>query len=263
MSQTKALLPQFYRQPEPMQPDRHGKLSLDPKVRFDFAAKAVSVPISAAEAPLVSRHYPIVFASAGEFLPLAVLGLESESNLFVDGEGAWEPNVYIPAYVRRYPFILAASSGDGGGNGAAKDDRMTLCVDRASSRVAEGEGEAFFDDGKPSLTTNNALEFCVAFEREIAETRRIVALLRKHEVLKPNEATLTLTSGARLELRDFLVVDAKAVDALPDKAFAELRRQSALPLLFAHVNSRIGFSELGRRLSARTGGPGAAVGATA
>ena len=249
MSTTQTALPLFYQRPEALQPDRHATLGLDQTPDFGFAAKAISIPISAAEAPLVARHYPIVFATGGEFLPLAVVGLNSHENLFINASGAWDEGLYVPAYVRRYPFIFASDE--------PEKERLTLCVDRAAGRVVEDGGEALFTDGKPSKVTASALEFCLAFEREIAATRRIVELLRKHELLTENQATLTLPSGSKIALKDFLVIDVAAVEKLSDEVFGELRHQSALPLIFAQVMARAGWADLSRRLSANGKGDGA------
>jgi hypothetical protein len=239
MSQTQPAMPLFYQRPEALQPERHGSLGLKPEADFAFAARAVSVPVSAAEAPFAARHYPIVFATTGEYLPLAVLGLSSGENLFVDAAGVWEPGVYIPSYVRRYPFVFATGN---------DQERLTLCVDRAAARIVEEGGERLFEDGKPTRVTDSALEFCAAFEREIAATRKIVEILGKHELLAENQATLTLPSGSKISLKDFMVIDAAAVDKLSDDAFAELRHNGALPLVFAQIASRAGWGDLARRL---------------
>ena len=241
MSQTQPVMPLFYERPEALQPERHGALGLKPEPDFRFASRAVSVPISAAEAPFAARHYPIVFATAGEFLPLAVLGLSNGENLFVDAAGAWEPGTYVPSYVRRYPFVFATGEDQG---------RLTLCVDRAAGRIVEDGGEKLFADGKPTKVTDNALEFCAAFEREIAVTRKIVELLRKHGLLTENQATLTLPSGSKVALKDFMVIDTAAVDRLSDDGFAELRHNGALPLVFAQIGSLPGWGDLARRLPA-------------
>ena len=42
-------------------------------------------------------------------VPVAILGLRGAANQFVNSEGAWREGKYIPAYVRRYPFILMES----------------------------------------------------------------------------------------------------------------------------------------------------------
>jgi len=68
------------------------------------------MPLSLAEFGPASRDYPIVFVSADEgktFNAVAVLGLQSMQNLFILTDGTWDRRVYLPAYVRRYPFCMA------------------------------------------------------------------------------------------------------------------------------------------------------------
>ena len=110
--------PLFYNKPQLLTAEAHGKLALNDKANFAFAAKAISIPINAVEVP-VARSYPIVFASVAPYIPLAVVGLRRDENLFVDAKGVWDPAAYIPAYVRRHPFALAESG--------AKD-QFALCI---------------------------------------------------------------------------------------------------------------------------------------
>ena len=56
---------------------------------------------------MAAAYYPIVFSD--ESVPIAaVVGLRNDSNLFVDSQGQWLADESLPAYVRRYPFILMA-----------------------------------------------------------------------------------------------------------------------------------------------------------
>src|SRR3954467_8279038 len=78
-----------------------------PARRAAFASGLTGVYLLAAEFVQASRHYPIVFAQdqqTGGFLPIAVTGLNQDENLFVDQDGEWQKDMYVPAYVRRWPF---------------------------------------------------------------------------------------------------------------------------------------------------------------
>src|SRR5690606_12996331 len=111
-------LPLFYEQPQAMQPGLHGKLSIVKQTGYAFAARANSVPLVSGEFATACRHFPIVFTDGQQPAPVAVLGLRGQENLFVDGDGQWRANTYIPAYIRRYPFIFLENA-----------DQFTLCVD--------------------------------------------------------------------------------------------------------------------------------------
>jgi len=235
MSQpTAATNPLFYGKPELLMADRHEKMGLSPDNSFTFAAKAISIPLNAVEIP-VAHAYPIVFANVAPYIPLAITGLRQDENLFVEASGAWRANTYIPAYVRRYPFALARHP---------EGDQFTLCVDGDSPRLVKNGGQPLFAGKEASELTKNALQFCVAFEQEMDATRKLMEIVHATNILVPNQATVNLPSGNTLALTDFLVVDEAKLAALPDAVFLQLRAANALPLLYAHLASRVLWGEL-------------------
>ncbi|NWM19960.1 SapC family protein, partial [Escherichia coli] len=124
-----------------------------------FLAKQHAVPVTVEEFPLVQRFMPIVFSQGEEPVPLALMGLNEGINTFFDEDGSLnETNFYVPAYVRRYPYLLARLRPD--------SDELSLCFDPTSDSVgAFDEGEALFVDGQPSDTTKNILQFNEQFEQ--------------------------------------------------------------------------------------------------
>src|SRR5579872_3664520 len=108
----------FYANPRPLQTDADAELRLRTLTNFEFARNVNSIPINMIEFPLAARHYPITFVGP-EATPMAIVGLQTE-NLFLDAEGHWKEGYYIPAFVRRYPFIFA--------KGEATNE-YSLCVD--------------------------------------------------------------------------------------------------------------------------------------
>ncbi|MBV9523080.1 MAG: SapC family protein [Alphaproteobacteria bacterium] len=118
-----AMMPLFYKNPRPLDPARHSAMSLKTEMNFGFARTTNSVPLNVVEFFTAARHFPIVFMTEPFPSALAVLGVRQDENLFVDERGQWQNDSYIPAYVRRYPFIFFES-----------DDRQTLslCIDEAA-----------------------------------------------------------------------------------------------------------------------------------
>ena len=210
-------------------------------VSFGYAAKVVSLPLTAVEVPFAARDYPVVFIGE-EGMPAAIVGLRSEENLYVGADGSWEPGRYVPAYVRRYPFALAPG---------ASPDQFSLCIDMASDRIVQDGGRKLFEDGKPSQVTQDALQFCAAFERELAATQRVLSALRDKALLKQDSATIRLTEGQQINMTDFSVVDEARLRSLSDEDFLALRRAGALPAIYGHLASQASWSELMRRLSER------------
>lgn len=238
-------LPLFYRKPELLQAERHAKLGLSQTVSYAFAGEVVSLPLNTIEVPVAARDYPVVFAGE-QPVPIAIVGLKAGRNLFVRPDGSWDPGRYIPAYVRRYPFALV---------GRESSDQFSLCVDLESERIVSDGGAPLFEDDKPSKLTQDALQFCAAFEREATATRKVMQALKDKGLLKPNEATIRLADGNQVSMTDFSVLDEERFNALSDEDFLELRRAGALPAIYGHLASLPSWSELVRRL----GGPATAA----
>ncbi len=186
------------------------------------------MPLNAVEFGLAVRHYPIVFTSADPALPVVVLGLRSGQNMFLGDDGAWESNVYVPAYVRRYPFIFMSSS-DG--------LQFTLCVDAESELLVKGGKRSLFQGDEASDITNRALEFCQAFQAQHEFTRQFAEAVSKHGLLSPRAAEVTLKSGEKLALGGFRIIDEGKFNALPSEVFLEWRQRGWLHLVYSHLMS--------------------------
>ena len=99
-------MPMFYRAPAVLGSREHGNLAVVKKRNYSFSAKVNSIPVVLNEVPLSIPHYPVAFTLGDEPMLMAIVGARNDENLFVDEEGNWEPGRYIPAYVRRFPFVL-------------------------------------------------------------------------------------------------------------------------------------------------------------
>lgn len=244
------LKPLFYQSPEVLEATRHAGFGLKPHASFGFAGHANAIPLNMAEFAQAGVWYPIVFSGREALAPVAVVGVRGGQNLFVDAGGQWTAPAYVPAYVRRYPFILTRPD-------MAKD-QVLLCVDRASDRVVEGGANLFFTDGKPSETTNSALEYCLNFQRQAMATEQVTALLQEHDLLVERQGTLELPGGQeRLRLTDFKVVDEDRLNKLSDAAIMDLRKKGGLAAAYCQMMSMNNWQALAH-LAAERGKPVAA-----
>ena len=83
-----------------------------------------AVPLSFTEFSVACRDLPIAFVSGdggGTYVPMAVLGLENQQNLFVAKDNSWDDGVYLPAYVRRYPFCMTRVTVDEIGRASCRE----------------------------------------------------------------------------------------------------------------------------------------------
>lgn len=229
------VMPVFYSRPRPVNPVVDRGRSLGPLADFGFARATNSVVISAVEFPHIVRSYPIVFTTAEPRAAIAILGLEAKENLFVTADGNWQPNTYIPAYVRRYPFILMEQP---------EKNEFVLCIDEDAGVLTNSDDRPLFKDDAPTQLIQDALTFCREFQEQTAITSAFVTALVEHDLLTRNEARVTLNSGKQMTLRDFSVIDEAKFNALPDEVFLDWRRRGWLHLVYVHLLSMGNWSNL-------------------
>lgn len=231
----------FYSKPEPLAPELHRKLGVKRTAGpFSFAAKGHAIPLTVGEFPLAAVTGPIIFVGE-EKLPIAVMGLNSGENMFVTPEGSFEPGVYIPAYVRRYPFIFANDD---------KAQQMVLCIDRKADFITEGGDMPFFDEkGEPTDYTKNCVEFCNNFEMERQRTQSFVQVLKDNDLFELKTANFTPptadgAAGEPQKIAEYYGVSEDKLLALSSEKLVELRNNGALAQIYAHLLSLVGWDRL-------------------
>ncbi len=230
----------FYTNPEPLDQSVHGGLGVNPSDKpYAFVAQTNIVPLTVTEFSAAALSYPIIFTGENR-QPVAVMGLSSNENLFVAPDGEFRADAYVPAYVRRYPFVFADDK---------QNQRLILCIDRGASIVAEGGQNPLFVDGQPSDYTNMAMEFCNNFEQERQRTEGFVALVKDLELLDIREAHFTPrnpdgTPGQPQKLAEYYAVSEDKLRALPAEKLVELRDNGALGQIYAHLVSLVGWDRL-------------------
>ncbi|OSQ36469.1 SapC family protein [Thalassospira mesophila] len=231
-------MPLFYGKPRAVLAERHGNMSLTPTSDFSFAGTTNSVPVVATELPMVCKHYPILFTDGAQPQMVALLGLRASENLMVDGKGNWTPGTYVPAYIRRYPFIFFENE---------DKSQYTLCVDEDAKTVVEGTENPFFVDGEPSELTKSALDFCRDYQAHYAATTEFLKAITEAGLLVENRADATLADGRKLSLSGFKVIDEAKFNELDDETFLAWRKRGWVHLVYCHFISNGNWSTLVER----------------
>lgn len=236
--------PVLYEKVEPFTREKYEALGLSQIERpFGFAARTRAVPITVNEFAIVSRFFPIIFAGATQYMPIAVLGLSEDRNLFIDETGDWERFVYIPSYIRRYPFISATDEKEKG--------RMTLCIAADAPMVTDKPEHPFFENGELSGFTKESLEFCKILQQQFDNTKRFVDLLNDLDLLASREASVTPPGADKPQpLASFIAVDEEKLNALRTDKLGELHQSGALSAIYAHLHSTLNWQALTMRQEA-------------
>ncbi|MFN3825642.1 MAG: SapC family protein [Pseudorhodobacter sp.] len=240
---TKQML--IYENAEVITREAHGDVSVSAVSSLDFAADLNSMPLLAAEFERAGAQAPIVFAGEGESLtPVVLLGLAEAQNLFIDTGGKWTGR-YVPAFLRRYPFIFTTTPG--------QPERLSLCIDMAFKAVnREGRGERLFDsEGNRTQFLENALAFTSEYQSQFQATRSLTARLQELDLLEPASITATLPDGQKLVLGGFQRVQPERLLALPDGEVIALHRSRLLELIHLHLASMAQMQGLMERLAER------------
>tara|TARA_R110000751_G_scaffold148131_1_gene252841 strand:+ start:464 stop:1198 length:735 start_codon:yes stop_codon:yes gene_type:complete len=219
----------LYKEIKALNRDQHKALKMNAGKGCEFAAGTHIVPLAGLEFFQAARSYPILFVGEGEQLsPIALLGLKEGLNSFVDDSGQWRSNTYVPAFIRRYPFVLAQS----------ENDEFTVCFDEAYAGWNETEGrELFSETGENSEYLNEMIQFLQNFTAEMHRTRELVSVLQELELLESRTLKLSHVSGETFVLKDFHAVNEERFLALNDEQVLRLNKAGFLGWVYAHLMS--------------------------
>lgn len=228
----------FYDKVEALDSQIHGDWTISPKTNWLFTKKAHVVPLLTEEFAMAQADYIIAFARdelSDHRVPVALLGLKNEQNLFVTDEGQWQKAAYIPAYVRRFPFAPGLAEAEAEAEAGAGAEKMLLLVETSSGTVGPfGEGEPLFINAQPARALRQALELVEAYHRQAKITENFCRYLEDLDLLT-NVTFETPKDAHRLE--GLFVIDEKKFDMVNDETLLNLFKSGYLTLIYAHLMS--------------------------
>ncbi len=236
--------PLFYQEPISLNKDIHNTLTVGANPKgYAFAAGTHNVILAPVEFYEACKEYPIIFtATPGDKIaPIALLGFREGENLFVDENGVWDGR-YIPAYVRRYPFILAETG----------KNELTVCFDQAYEGLNSEDGAALFDsEGGYSPYMQRTLDFLRNYHSQYHNNESFTEKLKELDLFKPMDAMVELNDGRKFALNGFSVVDELKLQTLGESDIYSLFKSGYLALIYAHLLSLSTMSSLVDKLAAR------------
>jgi hypothetical protein len=248
----------FYKRPEPLAPDRHGTLGVMRMAKpYLFAKTTHVVPLTVGEFSHAGLDYPIIFSGA-EHIPIAVMGMRAGENEFIGEDGAFEANRYVPAFIRRYPFVFAEDR---------PNNRFIACIDvEAPMVVKENPDTKLFEGNEPTQYTREAVNFLTGFEQQRRDTQEFVKRLNELDLFETAKVSVRPqqsdgTAGDPVDVAEYTAVSFDKLKALPPETLAELLASGHLAAIFIHLHSLRVWQWLieraGRRAQARTPEPAA------
>lgn len=224
-------LPLFFKDLMPLNSKDHANYRSRPMSKAPWLANQHAVPLTVEEFVQAQRDMPIVFSTGPDPVPLALMGLNEGVNVFVNDEGTVTEEVYIPAYIRRYPYMLARLKPD--------SEEMSLCFDPTADNIGEyDDGEALFADGQPTDATKRILEFCESFEQAGQRTQAFMKELRDHDLLMEGEVAIQQQGNDKpFVYRGFQMINQEKMRDLRGDQLRKWTENGLLPLIWAQIFS--------------------------
>jgi len=232
--------PLFYKNIVPLNKEVHGDWSIEAVSNYKHTSETNSLYIAAVEFIKAANEYPIVFGIAEDesVFPVVILGLRKNENLYVNKKGEWLAN-YVPAYVRRYPFILAT--------GENEPKQFTVCIDDdcpgfnkkgKGTGLFKGKGTGLFDkDGNESDLLKSSVEFLKEYQNHIQLTTLFCNNIKDLGLLEPMKADIKLADGEEISLGGFMGINREKLKALASETIENLVKTDQMELIYAHLIS--------------------------
>ncbi len=233
--------PLFYQSVVALNRERHRDLRLDDsQTRFGFCSGTHVIPAVVDEFAAALAHLPIVFAPA-QPVPTTVflVGVRPQRNLLVDEQGRWTGD-YVPAFVRRYPFMRGEIAGSS----------PVTCVDERSSLLSNTQGERLFDEqGRETPLLRGCVDLVDQYYQAAARTQAFLSVVHELQLLRNVTIETTVGQGGSSVIHGFMTVDEARLAALPAEQLLRLRDGGFLAFIYAHLFSLRAVEVLRRQVS--------------
>lgn len=215
----------FYKETVALNREQHKDIRFSPLTDYRFTKKCNSVPLTGIEFFEASRDYPVVFSQgeSGEYFPLALLSLKDNDHQLMDEEGQWD-DVYIPAFIRRYPFALT--------------DDGTVCFDTQAEHFKCEEGKSLFStEGENSEALTSAITFLNHFDAQHKHTQAFCQAAKEADIFKPFNVQVMLEKDQPLRLEGLFILDETKLTALTEEQVSEWFKKGWIAWSYAHMHS--------------------------
>jgi hypothetical protein len=175
----------------------------------------------------IQREYPILFrkdSTSGEYMAVALLGLQADENLFLDGD-RWDAS-YIPGVVARGPFLIGFREREE--NGEVKREPV-VHVDMDSPRISQSEGErVFLEHGGNTPYLQQVTTVLEGLNRGVAVAKSMFAAFNEHNLIEPVNVEVKVTESEQYSLRGFYTISDEKLRNLDAEAVQKLHRAGFL-----------------------------------
>jgi hypothetical protein len=207
---------------------------------FSYAKNLMNAPITITEFFEACKNYPILFTKDKDenWFASIMLGYKENENIFVDDKGVWDKLHYVPAFVRRYPFIFVEQK---------NNDELIVSLNKDSLIIdKKNESRKLFNDkGENTEFLNNVIGFLNQFYVDSIATKEFIKQLDEWELLEEKIATVITPNQEQFNINGLYIVNEEKLKHLSKKKKDEICNKNAIPLITAHLISLSNIQKLG------------------
>ena len=233
-------LPLGYKTLVALNKETHGHLGIARPDDYSFSAGQHVIMVTWMEMINASRDYPLIFIAAGTFenlMPVILTGVDDGENLFLNTDGSWREDCYIPATIRRYPFYTLPYPEQEEGQ-----RKLAISVDETA---LSDQSEPFFDtDGNPMPLWQELENFVADLDGELQQTASFMQILKSLGLLEQFNYQVSLDGKEFTGKPGMLRISETKLNELPADKIKALQDNGSLARIHAHLISLKNFDRL-------------------
>ena len=208
---------------------------------FSFAKNLINAPITVVEFFEACKNYPIFFAKDvnDNWFASVMLGFKENENVFVNDKGEWDKLHYVPAFVRRYPFILLNQ--ENSLDFILGIEKEYLSIDKID------ESRKLFNEENSTEFFNKVINFLLDFNTDTNVTTNFIKQLDQWELLEEKTVTIITLNKEQFNITGLFIVNEEKLKHLSKKKKDEINDKNAIPLITAHLISLSNIQKLGAK----------------
>jgi hypothetical protein len=206
---------------------------------FKHSRELGAVALHYKEVAEASKHYPIFFVKDSEgFSPVALLGLETNKNLFVNNSGEWTKSRFVPTLIRLYPFVFTKIDKENPNN-------VSIAYDKGFDGLNSKDGQKFFNEDA-SLTEfgDKVMKFAEDVFTSLNLTKNMLKIVNDLNLFKQIDITLGKEDEKQYKIQGLFQIDGKELNNLNDENLLKLTKSGTLHLIYNHLDSSTNFDNL-------------------
>lgn len=230
----------FYNKIDLLDAKKYGKTKIERSSDYSFASKANSIPVNGGEFVESSKEYILAFIKndEGEYVPMVVLGIQDEGNLYVSEEGKWNAK-YIPGYVRRYPFASMANK---------DEDKFNICIDESYPGLGSENGQPLFEeDGSPAPIVQEVVKMLQDYHGQVKHTSDFCRRIAENGLLESKvfKAEVSTSAGDKMfQISGLYVVNEEKLLGLDNDIVLDFFKRGEFAWIYSHLISLSNFSRV-------------------